>query len=579
MVRVVARRLNDLKLRDKMLLSFLLFMVLPLMLVGAVVIGEFRDQTLKEAQAQAEEGVNRIQRQSGEVLSVGRKIVERLAVDRNVETVLTTAYPSSLDVFLAYHTFDTFQLYRDISPDLTGIQAYVDNPTVLDNWEVRPTTDETRKAFWYQAAQAHPNLIGWFSWSDPTKSTRARLSLVRSLRYAAEGRSVVLVVDLDMARIETFLGQEGFETLLLDPNHVVVASNRSELTGRPLTDKRLLGLIAQGPSSQVFLRDLHPDGAFNGLQIVCVVSPEVILRSADRISAVGLTVLLAGTLVSLLFLWGVYTLFARRLERLSRQLPLVAAGDFDRELPVDGRDEIGQLAARFNTMVHDIRTLMAEVKEGHEAQSRLERAQGEIRLKMLASQINPHFLFNVLEALRMRAHLAGQKAIASTVKLLGRLMRRNLEASGGPITLGEELENVKCYLDIEKFRLEEKLEYRIDASAEALAVSVPPLILEPLVENAVVHGLERRYGGGWVSVEAGVEAGRLVVSVADNGLGMDEATRLHLFEGPEGHHVGLKNIDQRLRLTYGDAFGLTVASTEGQGTRVSFVLPLAPGAP
>jgi two-component system sensor histidine kinase YesM len=217
---------------------------------------------------------------------------------------------------------------------------------------------------------------------------------------------------------------------------------------------------------------------------------------------------------------------------------------------------------------------MMEVRDSHEAQNMLARAQGEIRLKMLTSQINPHFLFNVLESIRMKAHLKGEREIASTVKQLGKLMRRNLEASGGPIPLGEEFENVRCYLEIEKFRLEEKLEYRLEAGPGTEAVAVPPLIVEPLVENAVVHGLERRYGGGRVIVSALLRRGFLEISVVDNGLGMTEERRRLLLEGPEGKHVGLKNIHQRLKLTYGDEYGLSIASVEGQGTEVSFRIPV-----
>lgn len=585
MIRTLARRLNDLKLRDKMLLSFFLFMVLPQVLLGVLVIREFRDATLKEALAQAEEGVSRLQRQSRDVLGVGIRIADRLAADTKVETHVITQYPSVLEVFRAYHDFDTFRLYKDISPEVTGLQIYVDNPTILDNWEVRPLTEEVKGSFWYAAAQRHPNVNGWFSWVDETKAPNARLSLVRILPYASEGHEAVLVVDLDTTRIDSLLGQEGFETLVLDPNLIVVASSRPDLAGRPLTDPRLLSLVSWSPSgtfersyqgllSRVFLRDLNPESTFNGLKIVCIVSPDVILRPADKISMAGLAVILVGAVVALVFLWIVYTLFARRLETLSLQIPLVAAGDFTQVLPVDGSDEIGQLAAQFNAMVRDIRLLMTEVKDGHEAQNMLARAQGEIRLKMLASQINPHFLFNVLESIRMKAHLKGEREIASTVKLLGRLMRRNLEASGGPIPLGEEFENVRCYLEIEKFRLEEKLEYRLEAGPGAEAVEVPPLIVEPLVENAVVHGLERRYGGGKVVVSARLARGFLEVSVSDDGLGMTEERRALLLEGPEGHHVGLKNIHQRLRLTYGDEFGLNIHSEPERGTEVRFRIPV-----
>jgi two-component system sensor histidine kinase YesM len=131
-----------------------------------------------------------------------------------------------------------------------------------------------------------------------------------------------------------------------------------------------------------------------------------------------------------------------------------------------------------------------------------------------------------------------------------------------------------CYLEIEKFRLEEKLEYHLEAGAGTEAVAVLPLIVEPLVENAVVHGLERRYGGGKVTVSARLVGAFLEIVVADNGMGMTEERRRHLLEGPDGRHVGLKNVHQRLKLTYGDEFGLAIESAPDQGTQVSFRIPL-----
>jgi two-component system sensor histidine kinase YesM len=558
-------------------------MFVPQIFVGMLVIQEFRKVTLSDAWAEAERGVTRLQNQAAQVLEVGRRISDLLTIDKDVETLLTTRYPSTLAVFAAYHGFSTFRHYTDISSDVTGIHAYVSNPTILDNWEIRPLTDDVRASNWFQTARRYPSFSGWFSLLDTSSNPQANVSLIRYFRYHG-GDEVLLVVDLNTSHMDSLLGQEGYETLVLDPNLSVVASSHPELVGSPLTDPRLVALTSQGEPgtfdreyegqrSRVFLRDLTPSTTFNGLKIVCIVSPDVILRPGDRISATGLLILGAGALVSLLFLWVVYTLFARRLERLSNKLPLVAAGDFDQVPSVDGTDEIGQLASRFGSMVYDIRRLMTEVHDSNEATRALERAQGEIRLRMLASQINPHFLFNVLESIRMKAHLNGEKEIASTVKLLGRIMRRNLEASGKPIPLKEELENVRCYLEIEKFRLEEKLDYQFDLGPGVEAILVPPLIVEPLVENAVVHGLERSYGGGKVTVRAWLETGTLAVEVADNGLGMSEERRQGLMDQPNGHHVGLVNIDQRLRLTYGEAFGLTVESTEGRGTTVSFRIP------
>jgi two-component system sensor histidine kinase YesM len=190
-------------------------------------------------------------------------------------------------------------------------------------------------------------------------------------------------------------------------------------------------------------------------------------------------------------------------------------------------------------------------------------------------------LFNALESIRMKAHMHHEKEIAHVVKLLGRLMRKNLQIGGSDISLENELDMVRCYLEIQKFRYGERLKYEIDADARANAVMVPPLIVQPLVENAIVHGLENSEEDGWVCVTARVENGELRIVVEDNGVGM-ERTRLSEIESRlndseedrENARIGLRNVHMRLKLKYGDPYGIRIESAPGQGTTVQLALPM-----
>lgn len=150
----------------------------------------------------------------------------------------------------------------------------------------------------------------------------------------------------------------------------------------------------------------------------------------------------------------------------------MSTGDFDTSLKIDGKDEIALLARQFNSMVRSINDLMYEVQESNDQNSLLEQKQNDIRFKMLASQINPHFLFNALESIRMEAHMKGQVEIARVVRLLGKMMRSNLEVGRSKILLSQELEVVRCYLDIQQFRYEDRLKYQfiVDPAVESLYI-------------------------------------------------------------------------------------------------------------
>jgi two-component system sensor histidine kinase YesM len=222
---------------------------------------------------------------------------------------------------------------------------------------------------------------------------------------------------------------------------------------------------------------------------------------------------------------------------------------------------------------------MAQVYETSEHNNRLELAQKDIKLKMMASQINPHFLFNALESIRMKAHLNGEAEIATTVRLLGRLMRRNLEIGSGKTTVLQELDMVRSYLQIQQFRFGNRLIYEVNLEESATDMSIPPLIIQPLVENAVIHGLENKEEPVTVKVDITIEQRELKIKVEDDGIGMEAGQLTRLLDRirgadePEGSSIGLRNVHQRLTLMYGERNGLHIESALQVGTTVYFSIP------
>ena len=198
---------------------------------------------------------------------------------------------------------------------------------------------------------------------------------------------------------------------------------------------------------------------------------------------------------------------------------------------------------------------------------------------MLANQINPHFLFNALETIRMKAYCKGDQEIAGVVKLLGRIMRKNLEVGSEPVKLESEIELVKSYLEIQKFRYGDKINYKINLDEALKDYQILPLLVQPVVENAIVHGLECNEGEGVVDVTINRESDLLIIKVEDNGAGMAQeklqqviGTLDEVDEAPE-RRIGLKNVHQRIKLYYGDEYGLVLGSEFGKGTTVKMNLP------
>ena len=214
---------------------------------------------------------------------------------------------------------------------------------------------------------------------------------------------------------------------------------------------------------------------------------------------------------------------------------------------------------------------------------------------MLASQINPHFLYNTLETLRMKAFTAGDREVATGIKLLGKMLRYVLVNIGTTYTtLASELEHIETYIKIQKIRFDDRVNYSltVDDGIDTGKYMLLPLLLQPIVENAVVHGLEGVDGTGYIQIhvyerctseeeaEGVIETGKyLIIDVTDNGNGMTvqqlESVKKSMTEDSISKHssIGMSNIDQRIKLCYGDGYGIDIQSTEGEGTKVTVILP------
>ena len=318
----------------------------------------------------------------------------------------------------------------------------------------------------------------------------------------------------------------------------------------------------------------------NGIRIISVFSIESIVMNANQIIKLALIVITISFIVAFILIYGFSSLLTKRMLRLSKHITKVATGNLDIALAIDGKDEIGQLSRQFNAMVASINGLLIEVQETNKQKVELESKQNQIKFKMMASQINPHFLFNALESIRMKAHMKGQSEISNVVRLLGKMMRKNLEAGQRNVTLHNEMDMVRCYLDIQKFRHEDRLKYELLIDPSVEQIPILPLIIQPLVENAVIHGLESREEGGIVRIKAELIDGEVHVEVIDNGQGMTKERLEQVLQtledknDGEQNRIGLRNVHLRLQLVYGKKCGLVIWSEPDIGTKVQFTIPI-----
>lgn len=272
------------------------------------------------------------------------------------------------------------------------------------------------------------------------------------------------------------------------------------------------------------------------------------------------------------------SMFSRRIQSLQDKMHSVADGNFELTDDIKGSDEIYDLYEDLKKMVDSMQNLINAAYKAKIQSESFKLNQVEAEFKALASQINPHFLYNTLETIRMKAYCNNDKETADLVKKLGKFMRRCLEVKDGMVTLESELEFTKSYLELQAARFGDRVSYSIYCEVDKRYM-VLPLIIQPVVENAFVHGIEGEKANGRITVKVMYKGENVEICVSDNGQGISKAKLAELLEKLErndtssGKSIGLTNVNKRIKMYHGEQYGLSVKTSKGKGTDISIILP------
>ena len=298
---------------------------------------------------------------------------------------------------------------------------------------------------------------------------------------------------------------------------------------------------------------------------------------------------LAGALVAFALLFS--RSVTHPLEKLAAAAEELSRGYFDGPaVTLPESVELRAVARAFNSMSAGIRTLIADLQDKHELELRLhqqelsnismERSLREAQLVALQSQVNPHFLFNTLNSVARTARVEEAARSEQLIRGLSTVLRYILRNPRRSVSLQDELHIAEQYLDLQQVRFGQRLNVEITAAHDVMVAQIPPLILQPLVENAVIYGVEPVEDGGLVRIRAHREGGQLVVEVEDNGTGMDADTVNHLLQddpdtsGEETRGIGVLNVRNRLALFFGPDHQFLIRSSPGAGTKITLRVPL-----
>lgn len=309
-----------------------------------------------------------------------------------------------------------------------------------------------------------------------------------------------------------------------------------------------------------------------GLEIYGIVPLERLYQDIIKLGNSILTVFCLIMLLGLLLAGQMIHLIVRPIVDMMEPMKAASKGDFSFTLSVNSQDEIGQLRLGYNAMTSRIKSLIVDVYQA-------QLLQKESEFRALQAQINPHFLYNTLETINWMAKLNKMDDISNMVVAISSLMRISINNKRCIITVGEELHYVADYLYIQHVRYKDRLKTLIDVDPSLYGLTIPKLLLQPLVENAVIHGIEKKKSGGFIEVTGRRDANLLIFSVKDNGAGIPEEKLAHILEEKEnqdqGHtSLGLITVHRRIQFLFGSEYGLQIDSKPGSGTTVWVRLPM-----
>lgn len=449
------------------------------------------------------------------------------------------------------------------------------------------------KLDWYAKAVAKPqdaiitgpNRHSFFDTDDEV------ISLSREVQSYENGtfRGVILI-NLNMNKITEICNsfqekQENFICIINDKGELVYEQqngrerfafdekeNRQELnTSLGKTKESCFRLNYRGEKYLVTRTDMKT----TGWTLVSMVPYKSVMAETMAISGVMILAVAIILIVTLLLLNRILTGVVKPLKKLEKYMVQVNPDNMDQRMEILTDDEIGHLSMKFNQMMDRIRNLKEQVIEEQEDKRKYE-------LQALQAQINPHFLYNTLDSIIWMAETNDSNIVAMT-EALAKLFRISLNKGNEEISLERELEHVKNYLIIQSMRYADKFTYEISAEPGVERCRTIKLILQPIVENCIYHGIKKKRGTGKITVRAYRREQNLIIEVSDDGCGMPEEICRKILsdeiesENISGSGIGVKNVNERIQLRFGKKYGLSYSSEEGVGTTVTYVLPYNEG--
>ena len=580
----VTARLDNVTIYRKFILILLACVLMPIILscvAFSVLTANYVNNTNEaNLQGTSESVLAALQNVFDEAVAVTNTV----AANQDITSLSEVRFKNELDYYMyaednnLIRYAEEFITLRDY---VDSVEIYLNNDTLSNGGVIRRIDDDVRDEKWYKAAEASSGIISVivndkpaaFRAPDDGTGTKTPMSFVRRITSGVTGGKTLgyVKVDVNLDRLAYIMRrpESRIEFYLI---------NYKEDTVYDAVEKKLIyGAEEFKETKRKGYINLESDfGSVNYMkQWTLFGSYNNKGSGVERLYTIAMIIainLLVGLFMMLIVIL-IYKSFSHRINVMMESMREAEEGEF-KEIRMDaGGDELGALTRTYNHMVARIGTLINDVYKLEINNKTIEAERARAELNFLQSQVNPHFIFNVLNAMLVVSVKNGYTDLSEQISGLAKMFRRLLDWSEEYEPLSTEMSFIETYLKLEKFRFGEAFCYNISMAPEAGECGIPKMIVQPLVENACKHGLRGVVGKRRLDVSAELDNGVLTIAIWDNGTGITPQKLKELVEGLSSGdfdgHIGLKNVYKRLKIYFGDSAELIIKSEPEEGTTVT----------
>lgn len=573
-------KFNNTSLRNKLLIIYICSVFIPITLTHIVfyhvTTNNVRTQKMNDISLSVKQISNNFQTAIDDAVGIS----SMLYTDYELYNLLETKYDSSIDFIHAYYDY-----YGDISkevslyPSVHSIKLYTDNDTAIYAGGINKIDKNVKDSEWYKDSELFRRSYPVLTRRIGDSGNYDTFSLIREMDYFLTKNSTqkILEINLELGLMYSIFHDVTFpgDIYLLNEEGTVEYTTNPKINW---SERKYPYSSIELPNDTIIFKESYNLPYLNNWKVIGVTQERVLLEDIKGSRNFIIYLALINLIFPSLLIIYITSSLHLRILRILRHMRKVEDQNFDLIEGVNYQDEIGELTYAFNRMASKIKRLINEVYVADIQKKDLELQRKQAQLSALQSQINPHFLFNVLETIRMRSILKKENETAKIIENIAKMLRKSFIWGKDWVTVEEEIYLIQCFLEIQHYRFDDKMQYQIDVDPDASKCLIPNMSLIPFVENASIHGIEPIKGKGMINISIKRNGDTLLCEINDNGQGMDESVYERVMRSLEevehiGEHVGMKNVYYRLKLHYSDQFEFQVLSTKGVGTTLKIIFP------